>query len=173
MGFLGYGDVPPGGAPASADTPDEGDDAARLQREAAASIRAKYHIKMSRTGRHAWLISLSIHCALLVGGFFAVRSYIHQPNQSEPIADMQRRGSGLYVVTGADATDAVHSFWTGPAILPGGNSFLPDTVRGEQSVPTFNLNSHQTLASLEDQSPAIGHANVDPGSLPRAMGRNR
>jgi hypothetical protein len=173
MGFLSYSDVPPGGAPSSGDVPDEGDDTARLRREAAESIRARYHIKTSRAGKYAWLISLSIHCAILVGGFFAVRSYFHQTSRSEPTADIQRRGSGLYVVTSADATDAVHSFWSGPAILHGGDSSFHDPLRAEQVFPGFNLDSHQTLASLQDHSPAIGRANADPGSLRPAMGRAR
>lgn len=173
MGFLGYGDVPPGGAPASGNVPDEGDDAARLKREAAASIRAKYHIRMSRTGRYAWLISLSIHCALLVGGFFAVRSYLHQPGRSEPSADKQRRGPGLYVVTSADAMDAVHAYWSGAPILAAGDSFSPDVIRGEPAVSGFNFDSHPTLTSLQDQIPEIGHSNSDLGSLRRAIGRNR
>ena len=173
MGFLGYSDVPPGGAPPAGDVPDEGDDAARLKREAAASIRAKYHIKMSRTGRYAWLISLSIHRALTRGRILCARSYLHQSGRSEPKTDMQRRGSGLYVVTSADAMDAVHSIWSGPAFLPGADSFAQDVVRGEQPGSSFSLDGHQTLLSLQDQSPAIGRTNADPGSLPPAVGRAR
>ena len=160
MGFLGHGDVPPAG-----DAPEEGGDAARKMREA--DIRSRYRVQSSRTGKYAWLISLSIHCGVLAVGFFAFRAYLHQSDVRGQRPQAKSAGFHLFVVTSADATDAVHSFWAGPAMPPGNDSSSTDGPTSEQTTLDFDAGGHQTLTSLRDQSPAIGatSSNVGLGRL--------
>ena len=157
LAFLDNSGVPPGESPPLDGTPEEGDDEdARARLAAAASVHSRSRMMKSRSGGYAWLISLSIHCAVLVGGFFAFRSYLHQSAARPPAPQTGKLGRGLYVVTSADATDAIHSFWTGAIFGPGDSTVSGQSPHERPVLPNFYAEGHPTLMSLQDHSPAIG-----------------
>jgi hypothetical protein len=170
MGFLGYSDRPPGKVPPPPEDPhdgsDDADDARRKREESLRRSKSRFASRATKAGKYAWLISLSLHGALILCALGAAKYYFSRPRSQPSALEPVRVDSGSFVA-GADSTDAVHSLSYGPAFLAGVDLPSHDSSREDRNLPTFWFEA-QTLASLQDDMGASGQFNpaTDMGKSP-------
>lgn len=154
MGFLGYQGGPP--PPPAADEPPgepggDSDDTGIPLSPSMQAARSRFRSqKSSRVGRYAWAISLSIHAAVLIGAYIAFRYYFRPAARPAQAVESGGTGSGA-LVAGGDATDGVHSLWSG-LTLDGGSERGPGRAAdSENQLPDFSWLARQTVESLRDE----------------------
>jgi hypothetical protein len=164
IGFVGYNDPPPGRTPLPDDPDDPGDDAENKRAQSLRKSKSRFARGAPRTGKYAWLISIAIHGAVILGAVLAARYYYHR-SASRPVAvqNSGREFDGL--VMGGDSTDAVHYLPFGPALASGAGTSIHDLWGDRSDLPSLWFEP-QTLASLQPDVGAVGQRTLptDPGN---------
>jgi len=163
IGFVGYNDLPPGSASLPDDPGEPGDDDTRKrQEESLRKSKSRFRPGASRAGKYAWLISVGIHAAVILGAVLAARYFFHRSApRPAPIESAGKPFDGF--VVGPDSSDAVHFLPFGPVLATGADfnhHDLPDDFR---DMPDVWLEP-QTLASL--QAEQIFEKQVVPSGAP-------
>jgi hypothetical protein len=163
MGFIGFGSSPPAPPPAEEPPGDEGgDDTGIRVTPAARSDRSLYRRRGPAAGRYAWVISLGIHAAVLVGAFLAMKYYFRQPALPKPASVSEDSSATGSIIQSADSTDLVHGSMS--------ITINPDAV-GEQpfmdgkELPAFVLGQPRTIATLSDLAPGSGIDALPQGAI--------
>jgi hypothetical protein len=161
MGFLGYSDRPPGNVPPPPEDPhdgsDDAEDARRKREESLRRSKSRFVSGATKAGKYAWLISLSIHGALILGAVLAAKFYFSRTSSHPSTVERVSMDSGSFVA-GADSTDAVHSFSYGPAFVAGADLRTQHSQSDDGNLPVFWYEP-QTLASLQDDIGVSGQFN--------------